>query len=67
MAVKGILEFIKHIFNKPSVIVEIGNDWVKIAECNVSQSGIYIAKSGFVKLATLKHRYRKPYQRYSGI
>jgi len=54
VAVKGILEFIKHIFNKPSVIVEIGNDWVKIAECNVSQSGIYIAKSGFVKLAHIK-------------
>ncbi|MBI3602055.1 MAG: pilus assembly protein PilM [Candidatus Omnitrophica bacterium] len=39
---------------KPVVIVEIGNDWLKIVEGGTSRSGTVVFKSSFKKLAQIK-------------
>ncbi|MDD5428363.1 MAG: pilus assembly protein PilM [Candidatus Omnitrophica bacterium] len=41
-------------FQKPSVVVEIGNDWIKIAEIARSSSGVEISKLSLLKLAQIK-------------
>ena len=42
------------LFKKPIVIVEIGNDWLKIAENAPSSTGRRITKAYFAKLADIK-------------
>jgi len=42
--------------NKNVVIVEIGNDWLKIVEGRVSRSGIQVTRSTFKKMAQIKEQ-----------
>ncbi len=41
-------------FQKPTVVVEIGNDWLKIAEIAASSSSAEITKLSLLKLAQIK-------------
>lgn len=41
-------------FKKPEVVVEIGNDWLKILEYNPSYKGGYVTRVSFVKLVQIK-------------
>jgi len=41
-------------FKKPSVVVEIGNDWLKILEYNPSYKGGCVTRVSFVKLVQIK-------------
>lgn len=45
---------LKQIPNKPVVVVEIGNDWLKIIEYNPSYKGGCITKASFMKLVEIK-------------
>jgi Tfp pilus assembly PilM family ATPase/Tfp pilus assembly protein PilN len=59
MGVKNIPQYIGRISrrvlrSKPIVIVEIGNDWLKILECPVSSDRTYGAKARFMKLSQIK-------------
>jgi len=48
------LKFMKPVFKKPVVVIEIGNDWLKITENSPSSSGRCITKLYFMKLARIK-------------
>ncbi len=48
------LKFGKVGFKKPAVIVEIGNDWLKIAESSFSPLGVEITRISLHKLALIK-------------
>ena len=48
------LKLKKPVFKKPVVVVEIGNDWLKIVENNPSSTGRCITKVNFMKLAQIK-------------
>lgn len=41
-------------FDRPIVVIEIGNDWLKIIDCNPSSSTNLITKASFVKLSQIK-------------
>jgi len=45
---------LKQGFKKSSVIVEIGNDWLKILEYNPSHKGGIVSRASFVKLVQIK-------------
>ncbi len=52
-------DMLRNIFNtirkiKPIVIVEIGNDWLKIVEGKVRANGASITKASFIKLSQIK-------------
>src|SRR3989338_6707990 len=56
MGIKNIPQYIrriKNLFNKLIVVIEIGNDWLKILECNPSSANI-ITKTRFMKLSQIK-------------
>jgi Tfp pilus assembly PilM family ATPase len=57
MGIKNISQYIgyiKNLFNKPIVIVEIGNDWLKILECNPFSRANFITKASFIKLSQIR-------------
>lgn len=57
MGIKNIPQYIrriKNLFNKPVVIIEIGNDWLKILECNPLSQTNFITKTSFMKLSQIK-------------
>ncbi len=41
-------------FKNPVVVVEIGNDWLKILEYNPAQKGGLVTRASFVKLVQIK-------------
>lgn len=45
---------LKSGFKKPSIVVEIGNDWLKILEYNHSHKGGCVTRVSFVKLVQIK-------------
>lgn len=51
MGIKNRL--LQGLFNKPVVVIEIGNDWLKILECNPSLANL-ITKTRFMKLSQIK-------------
>jgi len=46
--------FFKKGFKKPAVVVEIGNDWLKILEYNPSHKGGTVTRASLVKLVQIK-------------
>ncbi|MDD5136195.1 MAG: pilus assembly protein PilM [Candidatus Omnitrophica bacterium] len=50
----GKIKFGKLEFRKSAVVVEIGNDWLKIAECTSTSSGGEITKLSLQKLSQVK-------------
>lgn len=48
------IRLIRNSFIKPVVIIEIGNDWLKIIECNPSLQIDFITKACFIKLSRIK-------------
>jgi len=59
MGIKNISQYIERIAHrvsrhKPVVIIEIGNDWLKILECNSSSRDNFITKASFMKLSQIK-------------
>jgi Tfp pilus assembly PilM family ATPase len=52
MGIKSLL--LRHLFNKPIIIIEIGNDWLKILECNPLSQADSITKTSFMKLSQIK-------------
>jgi len=59
MGIKNIPHYIERIARKvlrgkPIVIIEIGNDWLKILECNPLSQTNFITKTSFMKLSQIK-------------
>lgn len=59
MGIKNISQYIERISRrafrgKPIVIIEIGNDWLKILECNPLSQTNFITKASFMKLSQIK-------------
>lgn len=59
MGIKNIPQYIERIARKvlrgkPIVIIEIGNDWLKILECNPLSQTNFITKASFMKLSQIK-------------
>jgi len=52
MGIKNLL--LRRLFNKPIIIIEIGNDWLKILECNPLSQADSITKTSFMKLSQIK-------------
>ena len=50
------MKLIKGRRKKTTVVVEIGNDWLKILESRFSPSQRYLGKAGFTKLAHIKNK-----------
>jgi len=50
------MKLIQGRYKKTTVVVEIGNDWLKILESQVSPSQKYLTKASFTKLAHIKER-----------
>lgn len=47
-------KFIKGIVKKPVVVIEMSNDWLKMAENSVFHGNRYLTKLGFMKLADIE-------------
>lgn len=57
MGIKNILQYIrriKNLFNNPVVIIEIGNNWLKVLERNSFVGANFITKIKFIKLSQIK-------------